>query len=152
MGRPDSGVDPTSFYSSETLVPLKPFETWPATVKQTGWMKWFRAKRPRTKAELIDEMSAELNEVLPGVNWTFTQTIRDTVLEVLSGVQGENSVKIIGALTSTNWKPLARKSSPRCVASLASRTLGCIASRDNLESGIGDRPPEKCGSVEHQAG
>ena len=97
MGRPDSGVDPTSFYSSETLVPLKPFEAWPATVKETGWMKWFRAKRPRTKAELINEMSAELSEVLPGVNWTFTQTIRDTVLEVLSGVQGENSVKIIGA-------------------------------------------------------
>jgi len=59
-------------------------------------MRWFRAKRPRTKAELISEMNAELSEVLPGVNWTFTQTIRDTVLEVLSGVQGENSVKIIG--------------------------------------------------------
>ena len=97
MGRPDSGVDPTSFYSCETLVPLKPFENWPATVKETGWKSWFRDKRPRTKAELIDEMSAELNEILPGVNWTFTQTIRDTVLEVLSGVQGENSVKIIGA-------------------------------------------------------
>ncbi len=38
-----------------------------------------------------------MSEVLFGVNWTFTQTIRDTVLEVLSGVQGENSVKIIGA-------------------------------------------------------
>ncbi|HTU24666.1 MAG TPA: efflux RND transporter permease subunit, partial [Pirellulales bacterium] len=35
MGRPDSGVDPTSFYSSETLVPLKPFETWPAVVEET---------------------------------------------------------------------------------------------------------------------
>lgn len=96
MGPPDDGVDPSSFYSAETLVPLKPFETWPATVQETGWRRLFRDKRPRTKVELIDEMSARLNEILPGVNWTFTQTIRDTVLESLSGVQGENSVKIIG--------------------------------------------------------
>ena len=41
-------------------------------------------------------MSADLAKMLPGVNWNFTQKIRDTVLESLSGVKGENSVKIIG--------------------------------------------------------
>jgi heavy metal efflux system protein len=96
LGRPDSGVDPTGFYSAEFFVPLKPFETWPATVAQTGWKGWFRAQRPRTKDELIQEMSHELNELLPGVNWNFSQVIRDNVLEVLSGVQGENSIKIFG--------------------------------------------------------
>ena len=96
LGRPDDGVDPTGFYSAEFFVPLKPFENWPATVAETGWESWFGAKRPRTKPELIDEMSAELNELLPGVNWNFSQVIRDNVLEVLSGVQGENSVKILG--------------------------------------------------------
>src|SRR4029079_2877714 len=31
-----------------------------------------------------------------GVNWDFSQIIRDNVMESLSGVKGENSVKIIG--------------------------------------------------------
>ncbi|HVX15770.1 MAG TPA: efflux RND transporter permease subunit [Pirellulales bacterium] len=96
LGRPESGTDPTGFYSSEFFVPLKPFETWPATVPVEGWWKSFRPKRPRTKPELIRALSAELDELLPGVNWNFSQVIRDNVLEVLSGVQGENSVKIVG--------------------------------------------------------
>ena len=54
------------------------------------------ASAPRTKPELVAEISAELNEAIPGVNWNFSQVIRDNVLEVLSGVQGENSVKIMG--------------------------------------------------------
>src|SRR5262249_36540561 len=33
---------------------------------------------------------------LVGVDWDFSQQIRDNVMEVLSGVQGENSVKIFG--------------------------------------------------------
>ncbi len=41
-------------------------------------------------------MNDELKEAFPGINWNFSQIIRDNVLEVMSGVQGENSVKIIG--------------------------------------------------------
>jgi heavy metal efflux system protein len=96
LGRPDSGVDPTGFYSAEFFVPLKPQEKWPATTAATGWRRWFGALRPRTKPELVQEISTELSEALPGVNWNFSQVIRDNVLEVLSGVQGENSVKILG--------------------------------------------------------
>ncbi|MGH7193997.1 MAG: efflux RND transporter permease subunit, partial [Candidatus Saccharimonadales bacterium] len=96
LGRPESGTDPTGFYSAEFFVPLKPFENWPATVGRTGWRQWLGGKRPRTKSELIGEMSRELRRYLPGANWNFSQVIRDNVLEVLSGVQGENSVKIIG--------------------------------------------------------
>ncbi|HJT34173.1 MAG TPA: efflux RND transporter permease subunit [Pirellulales bacterium] len=96
LGRPESGTDPTGFYSAEFFVPLKPFETWPASVERKGWRRWLGAKRPRTKSELIAEMSGELRTFLPGANWNFSQVIRDNVLEVLSGVQGENSVKIIG--------------------------------------------------------
>ena len=44
--------------------------------------------RLATKAELVADMSAELNEAVPGVNWNFSQIIRDNVMEVLSGVQG----------------------------------------------------------------
>jgi cobalt-zinc-cadmium resistance protein CzcA len=96
LGRPESGTDPIGFYSAEFFVPLKPFETWPKTVEVTGWRGWLRNKRPRTKPELVRQMSAELERALPGVNWNFSQVIRDNVLEVLSGVQGENSLKIIG--------------------------------------------------------
>ncbi len=96
IGRPESGTDPTGFYSSEFFIPLKPQENWVATVPTTGWRKWFGAIRPRTKPELVRELSDELTTALPGVNWNFSQVIRDNVLEVLSGVQGENSVKIIG--------------------------------------------------------
>ena len=31
-----------------------------------------------------------------GVDWNFSQAIRDNVMEILSGVKGENSIKIIG--------------------------------------------------------
>ena len=96
LGRPDSGLDPTGFYNAEFFVPLKPQENWPATVDNQGWRSWLSPMRPRTKPELVQEISEELERLLPGVNWNFSQVIRDNVLEVLSGVQGENSVKIIG--------------------------------------------------------
>ncbi len=96
LGRPEAGTDPTGFYSAEFFVPLKPQEQWPYDIQQTGWRKWFSAMRRHTKAELISEINAELIAILPGVNWNFSQIIRDNVLEVMSGVQGENSVKIIG--------------------------------------------------------
>ncbi|HEV3261953.1 MAG TPA: efflux RND transporter permease subunit [Gemmataceae bacterium] len=52
--------------------------------------------RPRTKPELIEEMNADLTRNLSGVNWNFSQNIRDNVMEALSGVKGDNSVKIFG--------------------------------------------------------
>lgn len=89
LGRPDGGTDPTSFYSAEFFVPLKPRHEWPALNMPGG-------PRPRTKDEVINALSDELGRTVLGVNWNFSQQIRDNVLEVLSGVQGENSVKIIG--------------------------------------------------------
>jgi cobalt-zinc-cadmium resistance protein CzcA len=95
-GRPDDGTDPTGFYNSEFFVPLKPRGDWPHVKPQTGWMKVFRSERRRTKDELVSEMNAELNDRVIGVNWNFSQNIRDNVMESLSGVKGDNSVKIIG--------------------------------------------------------
>jgi cobalt-zinc-cadmium resistance protein CzcA len=95
-GRPDAGTDPGGFYYTEILVPLKPFDQWPAVKKQEGWQLLYRDKRPRTKQELIDELNAELSLNMVSVDWSFSQDIRDNVMEVLSGVKGENSVKIIG--------------------------------------------------------
>jgi cobalt-zinc-cadmium resistance protein CzcA len=97
MGRPDDGTDSDGYYNSEFFVPLRPQKSWPALVEETGWRRWFHsARRPRTKNELITAMNTELNEKLPGVGWNFSQNIRDNVMEALSGVKGDNSVKIFG--------------------------------------------------------
>jgi Cu/Ag efflux pump CusA len=55
-----------------------------------------RHLRPRTKNELVKHMNAELDRKLPGVDWNFSQNIRDNVMEAMSGVKGNNSVKIFG--------------------------------------------------------
>jgi cobalt-zinc-cadmium resistance protein CzcA len=97
VGRPDDGTDPTGFYNAEFSIPLHPEQEWPAVIEQTGWRRWLHgAKRPRTKLELIRAMNKVLDDNLIGVDWSFTQYIRDNVMESLSGVKGNNSVKIIG--------------------------------------------------------
>jgi cobalt-zinc-cadmium resistance protein CzcA len=97
IGRPDDGTDPTGFYNVEIFVPLLPDKQWPKVVEQTGWRRWLRGShRVRSKEELVQEMNAELTRLLPGVDWNFSQNIRDNVMEALSGVKGDNSVKIFG--------------------------------------------------------
>src|SRR5262249_11716041 len=80
LGRPEDGTDPTSYFNREFVVLLKPFDEWP---------------KGRTKADLIKECEAELRRV-PGVNYNFSQTIQDNVEEAMSGVKGENSIKLFG--------------------------------------------------------
>jgi cobalt-zinc-cadmium resistance protein CzcA len=87
VGRPDDGTDPTGYYNVECFVPLYRPDQWVIPPGRT---------RPRTKAELINELNHELSTALPGISWDFSQMIRDSVMEALSGVKGENSVKIIG--------------------------------------------------------
>jgi cobalt-zinc-cadmium resistance protein CzcA len=96
VGRPDDGTDPTGFYNVEFTVPLKPQRDWPAVNPQQGWRRWFGNYRARNKYELIADMRDELTRVVIGVDWNFSQYIRDNVMEALSGVKGDNSVKIIG--------------------------------------------------------
>ncbi|MEO6573410.1 MAG: efflux RND transporter permease subunit, partial [Polyangiaceae bacterium] len=80
-GRPDDGTDVSGFHNIELFCPLKPFDEWP---------------RGMTKEKLTEELSKELNDALPGVVFNFSQLISDNVEEALSGVKGENSVKVIG--------------------------------------------------------
>jgi cobalt-zinc-cadmium resistance protein CzcA len=80
LGRPDDGTDPTSYFNCEFVVELKPFDEWP---------------RGRVKAGLIKECEAELKQI-PGVVYNFSQTIQDNVEEAMSGVKGENSIKLFG--------------------------------------------------------
>jgi cobalt-zinc-cadmium resistance protein CzcA len=95
VGRPDDGTDPTGFYNVEFSIPLRRQYDWPPLVERTGLLSAL-GPRPRTKPELIAAMNGELQRRLLGVDWNFSQYIRDNVMESLSGVKGDNSVKIIG--------------------------------------------------------
>ncbi len=80
-GRPDDGTDATGFFNAEFFVPLKPFDSWPKGVN---------------KEKLTEQMTAELRDNFPGVEFNFSQYIEDNVEEAASGVKGENSVKLFG--------------------------------------------------------
>jgi cobalt-zinc-cadmium resistance protein CzcA len=96
-GRPDDGTDTAGYFNTEYFVPLRPEKDWPRLVDQTGWKRWiWGPKRARTKAEIVDAMDDELEKKLPGIVWNFSQNIRDNVMEALSGVKGDNSIKIFG--------------------------------------------------------
>jgi cobalt-zinc-cadmium resistance protein CzcA len=93
QGRPDDGTDATGFFNAEFFVPLKPESEWPQGVDKEGLTK-----------NLSDKLQAEF----PGVEFNFSQYIEDNVEEAVSGVKGENSVKLIGndlnVLTATAAK------------------------------------------------
>jgi cobalt-zinc-cadmium resistance protein CzcA len=81
LGRPDDGTDPTSFFNAEFLVNLKPRREWR---REVG-----------TKEHLIEELETELKKI-PGVTFNFSQVIQDNVQEAMSGVKGENAIKLFG--------------------------------------------------------
>jgi heavy metal efflux system protein len=80
-GRPDDGTDAVGFFNAEFFAPLKPFEQW----------------RPGLdKDKLTNEIQAKLEQEFPGVEFNFSQYLQDNVAEQVSGVKGENSIKIFG--------------------------------------------------------
>jgi heavy metal efflux system protein len=80
LGRPDDGTDPVSYFNCDFFVNLKSQDEWP------GGM---------SKPELIRQMEADLRRI-PGVDFNFSQNIQDNVEEAMSGVKGENSIKLFG--------------------------------------------------------
>lgn len=81
VGRPDDGTDATGFFNIEFYVDLKPSSQWP----------W-----GMTKDKLVSQMDAKMRESFPGVSFSYSQNIEDNVEEALSGVKGQNSIKIFG--------------------------------------------------------
>jgi heavy metal efflux system protein len=79
-GRPDDGTDSASFNNIEFSVQLKPFDEWPGGL---------------TKDKLIGQMNNALAKY-PGTVFNFSQNIQDNVEEAMSGVKGENSLKLFG--------------------------------------------------------
>src|SRR6201995_1317543 len=89
-GRPDDGTDAAGFFNAEFFAPLKPAKQWP---------------KDEDKDELTAKLLAQLQEKFPGVEFNFSQYLQDNVSEAVSGVKGENSIKLFGndlqALTNT---------------------------------------------------
>jgi cobalt-zinc-cadmium resistance protein CzcA len=89
-GRPDDGTDAAGLFNAEFFAPLKPNSEWPGT---------------RDKDELTAQLLEQLQDKFPGVEFNFSQYLQDNVSEAVSGVKGENSIKLYGndlqALTDT---------------------------------------------------
>src|SRR3954468_6669543 len=81
QGRGDEGTDPDGSFLAEFFVPLKPATTWPSGL---------------TKEQMVKQMSEKLNREFVGVDFNFSQYIQDNIEEAVSGVKGENSIKIFG--------------------------------------------------------
>jgi len=81
LGRPDDGTDPVGFYNIEIFAPLAEHSRW---------------RRGVTKESLTEDLSTELSREFPGVVFNFSQVIADNVEEAMSGVKGENTVKVVG--------------------------------------------------------
>ena len=82
QGRGEDGTDPDGSFVAEFFVPLKPQGEWP---------------KGMTKEELVKQLGERLKREFLGVDFNFSQYIQDNIEEAVSGVKGENSVKIFGA-------------------------------------------------------
>ena len=107
-GRPDDGTDAAGFFNAEFFAPLKPAKEWP---------------EGESKDELTAKLLADLQEQFPGVEFNFSQYLQDNVSEAVSGVKGENSIKLYGndlqALTDTANKIKSVLSTVQGVTDLA---------------------------------
>lgn len=80
-GRPDDGTDAAGFFNVEFFTPLKPVSQWRHGVD---------------KEKLTEEIQARLRNEFPGIEFNFSQYLQDNVAEQVSGVKGENSIKVFG--------------------------------------------------------
>ncbi len=81
LGRPEDGTDPTLPNNLEFFVKLKPMNQWRHDM--------------HTLDDLIAEMTHNLQEI-PGLEYNFSQPIRDNVAENISGQFGQIALKIYG--------------------------------------------------------
>src|SRR5499426_1385761 len=80
-GRPDDGTDAAGFFNAEFFAPLKPASQW---------------RHGLDKDALTTQILRKLEADFPGVEFNFSQYLQDNVAEAVSGVKGENSIKLFG--------------------------------------------------------
>src|SRR5574343_1834605 len=79
-GRPEDGTDPKNINMTEMLVDLKPESAW---------------RKDMTKERLVRDMEDKLND-MPGIEPTFSQPVRDQILESISQIDGQIVIKLFG--------------------------------------------------------
>jgi cobalt-zinc-cadmium resistance protein CzcA len=79
-GQPEDGTDPKTISMAEIFVDVKPQEEW---------------RKGLTKEQLIDQMDRAVS-ALPGMEPSFSQPIRDNVLESISQIDGQIVIKVAG--------------------------------------------------------
>src|SRR5262249_3376381 len=79
-GRPEDGTDPKLINMAEFFVDVKPQDEW---------------RRKITKNQLLDEIDKNI-ETIPGMSPSFSQPIRDNILESISQIDGQIVVKVFG--------------------------------------------------------
>ncbi len=79
-GQPEDGTDPKTISMAEVFVDLKPADQW-----RTGL----------TKEQVIDDMDRAVSAI-PGMEPSFSQPIRDNVLESISQIDGQIVIKVSG--------------------------------------------------------
>ncbi|HSD91025.1 MAG TPA: efflux RND transporter permease subunit, partial [Kofleriaceae bacterium] len=81
LGRPEDGTDPTLPSNLEVFVKLEPMKQWRSNI--------------HTLDDIIEIMDRNL-KAIPGLEYNFSQPIRDNVAENISGQFGQIAVKIYG--------------------------------------------------------
>jgi cobalt-zinc-cadmium resistance protein CzcA len=81
QGRPEDGLDNEGTNMAKVFARLKPKDEW---------------REGLDKDQLIDDMRASLMQI-PGVRFNFSQPIKDSVEEAVSGVRGKIVVKVFGS-------------------------------------------------------
>jgi cobalt-zinc-cadmium resistance protein CzcA len=81
LGRPEDGTDATLLNNLEVFVKLRPMAEWRPNI--------------HTLDDIVEEMNRNLKEI-PGIEYNFSQPIRDNVAENISGQFGQVAVKLYG--------------------------------------------------------
>jgi cobalt-zinc-cadmium resistance protein CzcA len=89
QGHPEDGTDDEAPNQAETFVIMKPEAEWPEVATSGG------KPRRRSKEQIVEAMREELGRH-PGVEYNFSQPIKDRVEESISGIRGQIVVKIYG--------------------------------------------------------
>ena len=79
-GQPEDGTDPKTISMAEIFVDIKPQEEW---------------RKGLTREGLLDEMDRAVSAI-PGMEPSFSQPIRDNVLESISQIDGQIVIKVAG--------------------------------------------------------
>ena len=79
-GQPEDGTDPKTISMAEVFVDIKPAEEW---------------RKGLTREQLLDEMEKAVSAI-PGMEPSFSQPIRDNVLESISQIDGQIVIKLAG--------------------------------------------------------